>query len=104
MHQILLKYIEEIEESNMMGGFIQSAWVTKTFANSSLLDFEGIQWRTRVSIKESNDGDDLVYRVKITSELAPIGAYSEESYQPINRVLKSFEPMISEFQARLGSF
>ncbi len=104
LHQILLKYIEEIEESNMMGGFIQSAWVTKTFANSSLLDFEGIQWRTRVSIKESSDGDDLVYRVKITSELAPIGAYSEESYQPINRVLKSFEPMISEFQARLGSF
>lgn len=104
LHQILLKYIEEIEESNMMGGFIQSAWVTKTFANSSLLDYEGIQWRTRVSIKESSDGDNLVYRVKITSEVAPIGAYSEESYQPINRVLKSFEPMISEFQARLGSF
>ena len=104
LHQVLLSYIEEIEESNMTGGFIQTAWVYKSFVNSSLNDFEGIQWRTRVTIKESSDGDNLVYRVKIASEVAPINTTSVEYYQPIGRVLKSYEPMISEFQARLGSF
>ena len=104
LHQILLKYIEEIEESNMMGGYIQSAWVYKTFVNSSLNDFDGIQWRTRVTLKESSDGENLVYRVKITSEVAPINATTVEYFQPIGRVLKIYEPMIAEFQARLGSF
>lgn len=104
LHQILLNYIEEIEDSNMTGGYIQSAWVYKNFVNSSLNDFEGIQWRTRVTIKESSDGDDLVYRVKIASEVAPINASSVEYFQPVDRVLKTYEPMIAEFQARLGSF
>lgn len=104
LHQILLNYIEEIEESNMTGGYIQTAWVYKSFVNSSLNDLEGIQWRTRVTIKESSDGDNLVYRVKISSEVAPINATTVEYYQPIGRVLKTYEPMISEFQARLGSF
>lgn len=104
LHQILLNYIEEIEESNMTGGYIQSAWSYKTFVNSSLNDFDGIVWRTRVSIKESSDGNDLAYRIKITSEVAPVNATSVEYFQPIGRVLKSYEPMISEFQARLGSF
>lgn len=104
LHQILLNYIEEIEESNMTGGYIQSAWAYKSYTNSSLNDFEGIQWRTRVTIKESSDGDNIVYRIKIASEVAPINAISEDYFQPIGRVLKAYEPMISEFQARLGSF
>ena len=70
----------------------------------NLNDYEGIQWRTRVTIKESSDGDDIVYRIKIASEVAPLNANSVEYYQPIGRVLKFYEPMISEFQARLGSF
>ena len=88
----------------MTGGYIQSAWVYKTFPNSSLNDLEGVQWRTRVTIKEASDGEELVYRIKIGSEVAPISATSVESFQPIGRVLKTFEPMISEFQARLASF
>ena len=104
LHQILLKYIEEIEESNMLGGYIQSAWVVKKFYHSSLNDIDGgIQWRTRVTIKESSSGDNLEYRVKISSEVAPLNSDVEEYFQPTQRVLKSFEPMISEFQARLGS-
>lgn len=104
LHQILLKYIEEIEESNMLGGYIQSAWVVKKFYHSSLNDIDGgIQWRTRVTIKESTSGDDLEYRVKISSEVAPLNTDIEEYFQPTQRLLKSFEPMISEFQARLGS-
>lgn len=105
LHQILMNYIEEVEESNMLGGYIQSAWTTKTFVNSSLNDIEGgIKWRTRVTIKEISDGTGLAYRVKISSEVAPMNATSDEYYQPTERILKSFEPMISEFQARLGSY
>lgn len=104
LHQILLNYIEEIEESNMLGGFIQTAWVYNAFPNSSLNDLEGVQWRTRITIKESSDGENLVYRIKIASEVAPINTTSVEYYQPIGRVLKKYEPMIAECQARLGSF
>lgn len=104
LHQILLKYIEEIEESNMLGGYIQSAWVVKKFYHSSLNDIDGgIQWRTRVTIKESSGGEGLEYRVRISSEVAPLNTDVEEYFQPTQRLLKSFEPMISEFQARLGS-
>ena len=104
LHQILLKYIDEIEESNMLGGYIQSAWVVKKFYHSSLNDIDGgIQWRTRVTIKESSGGDGLEYRIRISSEVAPLNTDVEEYFQPTQRLLKSFEPMISEFQARLGS-
>ena len=64
LHQILMNYIEEIEESNQMGGYIQSAWVVKEFPGAE------VKVRTRVIIKETNAGGDLTYRIKICSEIA----------------------------------
>ena len=104
LHQILIKYIEEIEESNMTGGYIQSAWVYKSFPNCSLHDLDGAKFRTRVTIKEASDGDELIYRIKISSEVAAISADTEEAFRATGRVLKTYEPMISEFQTRLSSF
>lgn len=95
LHAILMNYIEEIEESNQLGGFIQSAWVVKEFPTAE------VKVRTRVVIKESNVGGDLTYKVKLCSEIAPING-TDDSYQAWPRVLKVYEPMIAEFQAKLG--
>lgn len=95
LHQILMNYIEEIEESNQMGGYIQSAWVVKEFPGAD------VKVRTRVIIKETNAGGDLTYRIKLCSEIAPYNGTNDQ-YVEWPRVLKVYEPMISEFQARIG--
>ena len=98
LHSILMNYIEEIEESNQMGGYIQTAWVIKEFPTA------GIKIRTRVTIKEVNIGGDLTYRVKISSERAPYNATSDDQYEPWDRVLKTYEPLIQELQVRMSKF
>lgn len=98
LHQILMNYIEEIEESNQLGGYIQSSWVVKEFPAAE------VKVRTRVTIKESNVGGDLTYKVKISSEIAPYNAVSVDQYEAWPRILRAYEPMIAEFQARLGKF
>ena len=95
LHQILMNYIEEIEESNQMGGYIQSAWVVKEFPSAE------VKVRTRVIIKETNVGGDLTYRIKLCSEIAPYSGTNDQ-YIEWERVLKVYEPMITEFQARIG--
>lgn len=96
MHQVLLNYFDEIESSDMLSGFIQTPWKIKPFPNS------GIQVRTRVTVKQSNLGNNLTYKIKISSETASIGTNKEESFQKTMRVLKKYETLISEFQSRLG--
>ena len=95
LHQILMNYIEEIEESNQMGGYIQSAWVVKEFPGAE------VKVRTRVIIKETNAGGDLTYRIKLCLEIAPYNGTNDQ-YVEWSRILKTYEPMISEFQARIG--
>ena len=59
--------------------------------------------RHRVTIKESNIGGELTFQIKLTSEIAPTQSRSkEESFMETNRIMKEFEPLISEFQTRLG--
>lgn len=97
LHQIILNYFEEIETSDQLSGFIQTPWAYKTFADA------GIQIRTRVTIKESNIGGALTYKIKVSSEIAPVNSsHRDEYFQESLRILKDYEPMISEFQARLG--
>ena len=97
IHQIILNYFDEIQTTDMASGFIQTPWIYKSFPEIEKTI------RTRVSVKESNLGGDLTFKIKVSSEMAPmIGQNQEESYREINRVQKEFEPIISEFQARLG--
>lgn len=96
-HSVLLKYFDEIMTSDAASGFIQTPWLYKNYVES------GKTIRTRVTVKESNIGGDLTFQIKMTSEIAPIqGRNREESYQQTNRIMKEFESLISEFQARLG--
>ncbi|MCD8265520.1 MAG: hypothetical protein LUC33_00040 [Prevotellaceae bacterium] len=97
IHQVLLNYFDEIQTTDFASGFVQTPWKYQLFP-----EVERVV-RTRVSVKESNIGGDLTFQIKISSEAAPIqGRHREESYREINRVVKEFEPIVSEFQTRLG--
>lgn len=97
IHQVILNYFDEIQTTDIASGFIQTPWVYKSFPEADK------QIRTRVSVKESNIGGDLTFQIKISSEVAPLNALQrDESFQEISRIRKDFEPIISEFQARLG--
>lgn len=97
IHQVLLNYFDEIQTTDRASGFVQTPWRIKKFP-----DIEKA-CRTRVSIRESNIGGDLTFQIKISSEVASIYGYTrDESFKPVDRILKELEPLISEFQSRLG--
>lgn len=96
-HSVLLKYFDEIMTSDAASGFIQTPWLYKNYVEA------GKTLRTRVTVKESNIGGDLTFQIKMTSEMAPIqGRSREESFLETTRIMKEFETLVSEFQARLG--
>lgn len=98
VHNILLNYIDEIQTSDMASGYIQTPYYIKNYVEA------GKTLRSRVTIKETNIGGDLTFQIKVSSEMAPIqGRNREESYVETSRLIKEFEPLISEFQTRLGA-
>ncbi len=98
IHQILLNYFDEMQTTDISSGFIQTPWQYERFSESR----QAV--RTRVTVKQSGiSEDELVFQIKISSEQAPIfGMDNENSYREVVRVLKKFEPLISEFQSRLS--
>lgn len=98
IHQILLNYFEEMQTTDISSAFIQTPWEYDRFGESKQVV------RTRVTVKQSGVSDDnLIFQIKVSSEQAPlIGMNNENSYREVVRILKKFEPLISEFQARLS--
>lgn len=99
IHQILLNYFDEMGTTDYSSGFIQTPWAYERFSESK----QAI--RTRVTVKQMGVADDnLVFQIKISSEQAPlVGMSNENSYREVVRLLKKYEPLISEFQARLSA-
>lgn len=96
-HSVLLQYFDEILTSDVASGFIQTPWLYKNYIEA------GKTLRHRVTIKESNIGGDMTFQIKLTSEMAPTQARGkQEAFIETNRVMKEFEPLVSEFQTRLG--
>ncbi len=96
-HNVLLKYFDEIMTSDMASGFIQTPWIYKNYIEARKTI------RHRVTIKESNIGGDLTFQIKLSAEIAPVQSRSnEESFLETTRIMKEFETLVSEFQARLG--
>lgn len=98
IHQILLNCFDEMQTTDMSSSFIQTPWAYERFTESK----QAV--RTRVTVKQSGVAEDnLVFQIKISSEQAPlIGMSNENSYREVVRILKKFEPLISEFQTRLS--
>lgn len=97
IHSIILNYFDEIQTTDIASGFVQTPWMYKSFPEAEK------QVRSRVTVRESNFGSDLTFQIKIQSEAASLNAlHRDESFQEIDRILKDLEPLIGEFQSRLG--
>ena len=98
IHQILLNYFDEMQVTDQSSSFIQTPWYYERFSESKQVA------RTRVTVKQSGvDDDRLVFQIKVSSEQAPLIAMNNEnSYTEVNRILKKFDSLISEFQTRLS--
>ena len=97
IHQVILNYFDEIQTTDIASGFIQTPWCYDTFPEAEK------QVRTRISVKQNAFGEDLSFQIKISSEAGSLySSRRDESFQEIDRILKRFEPIISEFQTRLG--
>ncbi len=93
--QVMLNYFDEMQTSDKASGYMTTTWVTETFPMAE------VKVRTRVQIKQiTNEG--LAYQIRIMSEIAPRTASGEHGYKPWPRVLKKYEPIINEMQARIG--
>lgn len=99
IHQVLLNYFDEMQTTDIASGFIQTPWSYERFSESK----QAV--RTRVIVKQSSiTENNLSFQIKICSEEAPLVAINNESsYREVLRVLKKYEPLISEFQTRLTS-
>ena len=97
IHLVILNYFDEIQTTDVASGFVQTPWRYATFPEAEK------QVRTRVSVKQNAFGDELSFQIKVSSEAGSMYASRrDESFQEIDRILKELEPIISEFQTRLG--
>lgn len=96
LHQILLNYFNEIETTDIYGGYVQTPWQYKKFNLSEK------QMRTRVTIRDITTPDRVAFQIKIDSEVAGAMAAKHGEYTTVDRIPKEYEPMIEELQTRLG--
>lgn len=95
INQIVLSSIDVIEMTDKETGYLRTSWQLKTFLQSTV--------RTRIIVKEAST-DPLVFKVKLVSEaseLPMVSVKSDELFKEWDRVLRSYEGVISEFQARV---
>lgn len=86
---------EEIEIRDKAAGWIRTAWKITSFTKQLV--------RTRLEIRVSfADGDTPTYKVRLLSEKKDIDD-SDEAFNKYNRLLKEFEPVITELQTTVGS-
>ncbi|MCM4157344.1 hypothetical protein [Gramella sp. AN32] len=95
INQIVLNYIDVIEMTDKETGYLRTAWSLQTFEQNTI--------RTRMIIKESSN-DPLVFKVKLVSEESGGSMTSvkdDHLYKEWDRVLRSYNDAISEFQDRV---
>lgn len=96
VHQILLNYFEEIETTDMYGGYLQTPWQYKTFNISEK------QIRNRVTIRDISTPAKAAFQIKISSEIAGAMAAKHGEFTEVDRIPKELEPLIEELQTRIG--
>ncbi len=92
---IAISNFEELEVRDKSAGWIRSAWVVKHFKNQDV--------RTRLEIRLSfSDDDTPSYKVRLISEIKE-SKDSKNAYSKYDRLLKVYEPVITELQTTVGS-
>lgn len=95
INQVVLNYIDVIEMTDKETGYLRTAWSLQTFKQNTI--------RTRIIVKESSSNP-LAFKVKVISEEsgnAMTSVKSDHLYKEWDRVLRSYDNAISEFQARV---
>lgn len=90
IHQILLNYFDEIQTSDMTSGFVQTPWKVYTWPELEM------HYRTRVTVKQTSLDENLTFQIKVSAE------EGQTYWRETDMISKELEPMISEFQSRLG--
>lgn len=96
LHQILLNYFDEIETTDIYGGYLQTPWQYKTFNLSEK------QIRNRVTVRDISTPAKAAFQIKISSEVAGAMAAKHGEFTEVDRIPKELEPLIEELQTRIG--
>ena len=95
LNQIVLSHFDVIEMNDKETGYIRTAWVVDSFDKSAI--------RTRFIAKEFSSNP-LIYKVKLCTEHTDRhedGAVSERHFKEWSRILKKYESLVNEIQARV---
>lgn len=84
-----------LEVTDKETGYIRTAWEVQSFNGESTI-------RTRVIVKMA-DSNPLKYMIKIASERADkvVSVKDDQEFEEWNRILKRYQYIIEEAQARL---
>jgi hypothetical protein len=93
---IVTNYFDNLEMADKATGYLKTSWQSKSF--------QRITVRTRIIVKQSGL-EPLKYKLKLVSEFANTPNQSvkdDDRFKEWDRILRTYEPIISEFQTRLG--
>ena len=92
---VCTNYFDNISTRDKAAGWIKTGWVTQTFRYQVV--------RTRLEVRISfTDDEAITYRARIISQIKDIDEPGEQAFEPYERVLKKFEPMLQELQTTVG--
>jgi hypothetical protein len=95
--QIVTSYFDNLEMADKATGYLKTSWQTKSFSLVTI--------RTRIIVKQSSSTP-LKYKLKLISEYANSSGVSvkdDDRFKEWDRILRTYEQIISEFQSRLGN-
>jgi len=95
INKILLSYIDVIEVTDKSTGYIRTAWAVQNFTQATI--------RTRIIVK-MGDKNPLSYKLKLVCEYSKtesVSAKDDQSFKEWNRVLRKYEPIVTEMPSRL---
>lgn len=96
IHQIILNYFDEIGTTDFYGGYLQTPWIYKNFAQSEKV------FRNRVTVRDISSPTTISFQIKLSSEIAGSSAAKHGEFEEIDRLPKEFEPLLEELQTRIG--
>ncbi len=93
--RIITNSFDVIQVTDKATGYMCTAWTVKNFRSATV--------RSRLIIKTGST-DPLIYKAKLVSEIGKPGVSGnqDENFKPWDRVLRTYENVISDMQSRLG--
>jgi hypothetical protein len=99
LSSIITGYFDILETVDYNTGYLTTSWQVQNFQSSII--------RTRVIVSSGGNSDQLAYAVKLVSQeafldgKAPVTVKDDEKFQDWARILKKYDGLIQEIQARL---